>query len=295
MSALRGAARGGLQLLNTRTGWAAQQSSGFTSLTLGSWWQGTSSAAAAPSGALGWQRVTALLPSALADLQWLAAPKKKVCPSTGFAAAPAPVFCQTAVPGWQACAIGIGSRGVQCSPSRASPAAAAAATGAAAGLASTAGLWLSNPCKAAPQHADASDADACRPTLPACVHPHPPHLCRCHRTGRASAALTSSSGLCQLCRSAASASASSTSTQCPPSVKRRSALPSTCGHGQTHSAACTCVQQRDESFCCRLSPAPACLRRCWQLHAALCLLYLSRHPMLFPTSPAFVPCLLAIR
>ena len=58
-------------------GWAAQQSSSFTSLTLGSWWQGTSSSpAAASAAALGWQQVTALIPS-LADMQLLAAPKKK--------------------------------------------------------------------------------------------------------------------------------------------------------------------------------------------------------------------------
>lgn len=81
MAAAR-ATRQGLQLLSGRSGlWAAQQSSGFTSLTLGSWWQGTASPAAASAAPLGWQRVTALLPSlpaTLEDAQLLAAPKKKV-------------------------------------------------------------------------------------------------------------------------------------------------------------------------------------------------------------------------
>ena len=77
MAAALRAARQSLQLLGGQTGWAAQQSSSFTSLTLGSWWQGTSSSpAAASAAALGWQRVTALIPS-LADMQLLAAPKKK--------------------------------------------------------------------------------------------------------------------------------------------------------------------------------------------------------------------------
>jgi len=76
MSGLR-ASRAALQLLGGRAGFAAQQSSSFTSLTLGSWWQGTASPAAASAAALGWQRVTALIPS-LADTQLLAAPKKKV-------------------------------------------------------------------------------------------------------------------------------------------------------------------------------------------------------------------------
>ena len=76
MAAALRAARQGLQLLGGQNAWAAQQSSSFTSLTLGSWWQGTSSPAAASAAALGWQRVTALIPS-LADMQWLAAPKKK--------------------------------------------------------------------------------------------------------------------------------------------------------------------------------------------------------------------------
>ncbi|KAL4422708.1 hypothetical protein ABPG75_008905 [Micractinium tetrahymenae] len=61
-------------------GWAAQQSSGFASLTLGSWWRGATSGAAAPAAALGWQRLAGLLPSSLADSQLLAAPKKKVSP-----------------------------------------------------------------------------------------------------------------------------------------------------------------------------------------------------------------------
>lgn len=67
MSGLR-ASRAALQLLDGRAGFAAQQSS---------WWQGTASPAAAAAAALGWQRVTALIPS-LADMQLLAAPKKKV-------------------------------------------------------------------------------------------------------------------------------------------------------------------------------------------------------------------------
>ena len=78
MAALR-AARQGLQALTglQAPAWAAQQSSGFTSLSLGSWWHGTGSAAAASAAALGWQLVTALLPS-LDDVRLLAVPKKKV-------------------------------------------------------------------------------------------------------------------------------------------------------------------------------------------------------------------------
>lgn len=68
----------GLQLLGGRAGCAAQQCSGFSSLTLGSWWQGSSSSAAAPAAALGWQRLRDLLPAPLADAQWLAVPKHKV-------------------------------------------------------------------------------------------------------------------------------------------------------------------------------------------------------------------------
>ena len=76
MAALR-AARNSLQLLAAgRAGWAAQQSSSFSSLALGSWWQGTTSPAVASAAALGWQRVAALVPS-LADVQLLAVPKKK--------------------------------------------------------------------------------------------------------------------------------------------------------------------------------------------------------------------------
>ena len=76
MAAFR-AARQGLRALCGTPALAAQQQAGFTSLTLGSWWQGTASPAAANAAALGWQRVTALLPS-LEDMQLLAAPKKKV-------------------------------------------------------------------------------------------------------------------------------------------------------------------------------------------------------------------------
>ena len=75
MAAFR-AARQGLQALCSAPALAVQQRAGFTSLTLGSWWQGTASPAAANAAALGWQRVTALLPS-LEDMRLLAAPKKK--------------------------------------------------------------------------------------------------------------------------------------------------------------------------------------------------------------------------
>ena len=75
-TALRGG-RGALQVLHIRGPWAAQQSSGFSSLTLGSWWQGTTSPAASSAAALGWQRLAGLVPS-LADSQLLAAPKQKV-------------------------------------------------------------------------------------------------------------------------------------------------------------------------------------------------------------------------
>lgn len=64
-------------MLHIRGPWAAQQSSGFSSLTLGSWWQGTTSPAASSAAALGWQRLAGLVPS-LADSQLLAAPKQKV-------------------------------------------------------------------------------------------------------------------------------------------------------------------------------------------------------------------------
>lgn len=77
MAAALRAARQGLRALSRTPALAAQQQAGFTSLTLGSWWQGTGSPAAANAAALGWQRVTALLPS-LEDMQLLAAPKKKV-------------------------------------------------------------------------------------------------------------------------------------------------------------------------------------------------------------------------
>lgn len=88
MAAFR-AARQGLQALCSAPALAAQQQAGFTSLTLGSWWQGTASPAAANAAALGWQRVTALLPS-LEDMQLLAAPKKKArrcCAAAAAAAA----------------------------------------------------------------------------------------------------------------------------------------------------------------------------------------------------------------
>ncbi|KAL4448959.1 hypothetical protein ABPG77_007676 [Micractinium sp. CCAP 211/92] len=61
-------------------GWAAQQSSGFSSLVLGSWWRNGATESAVPAAALGWQRLAGLLPSSLADSQLLAAPKKKVSP-----------------------------------------------------------------------------------------------------------------------------------------------------------------------------------------------------------------------
>lgn len=69
--------RQGLQLLGGRAGFAAQQCSGFTSLTLGSWWSGTTTAAAAPAVALGWQRLSGAVPT-LSDVRWMAAPKRKV-------------------------------------------------------------------------------------------------------------------------------------------------------------------------------------------------------------------------
>lgn len=71
----------GLQQLASQAAadWTAPQSSGFSSLVLGSWWRNAASGAAVPAAALGWQRLAGLLPSSLADSQLLAAPKKKVC------------------------------------------------------------------------------------------------------------------------------------------------------------------------------------------------------------------------
>lgn len=101
----------GLHLLGGRAGWAAQQCSGFSSLTLGSWWQGSSSSAASTAAALGWQRLRDLLPAPLADAQWLAVPKRKVrlaAATPNWAALPA---VRAAAPGAGHCPVGArGSR-----------------------------------------------------------------------------------------------------------------------------------------------------------------------------------------